>query len=232
MSSKKTNIKKASRKRIQQDPRLARQRENNSEFASICFAGTLIRDAFRAMTNVTTIASRASVGGMVKRLAQVIHSDTTSDRGSRTIAKGDLSLMNNYQFNPLAPLHKIFYAHFTASTDRSEGRLSVHVPAFVPSLSMTAPSGTTHFQIVTAAAEFNFDKQEFKRNETRSGELPLDLIKTEPLTLEISISTPSKLAFLHVLAIEFFQQVNGRMYILRENTRSAIGVIQAESAVL
>lgn len=231
MSRKKPNKKNASRKKIQQDPRLARQRENNSEFGSAGLAGTLIRGAFRAMINVTTVPSRSLVGNMQKRLMQVIKSDITSDRGSRTIAKGDLSIMNNYQFNHLAPLHKIFYAHFTASTDRSSGKLIVQMPAFVPSLSMTSPSGTTHFQLVTAAAEFNFDKQEFKRNETRSGELPLDLIKTQPLTLEISISTPSKLAFLHVLAIEFFQKVNGRMYILRENTRSAIGVIQAESAV-
>lgn len=81
------------------------------------------------------------------------------------------------------------------------------------------------------SGEFNFDKQEFKRNETRSEELPLDLTKTPPLTLEISISKPSTLPFLHVLAIEFYQLVNGKMYILRENTRSTIGVIQAQSAV-
>lgn len=225
------NKKNNYRKKLKQDPNLCRVRENNTEFAAAAFAGSLIRNAFRAQTNVITIASRSSVGNLQKRLIEVMQSDPVSERGKRTIANGDFSLMKNFQFNNEALLHKIFYAHFKASTDRPAGKLSIHIPGFVPALSMTAPAATTHFQIVTAAAEFNFHKKEFHRSETRSDELPLNLMKTEPITLEISISKPSTLAFIHVLAIEFYQEVNGRMYILRENTKSAIGVIQAESAL-
>jgi hypothetical protein len=54
----------------------------------------------------------------------------------------------------------------------------------------------------------------------------------EPVNLEVSITPDSKQAFLHVLGVEYFQEVNGKMYALKDATHTALCVIHAESAVV
>lgn len=232
MAKKKRPGKGKSRKdRFLNDPSYARTRENIREFQEAMQAGKLIRDAFRGMVNHTGSASRSFVMKMHQGLILVLKSDSESDRGSRQISKGNLGLLTKFEFNNKASISSVLFTRYQYSADRSSGKLSLQFPAFVPTNSLSAPKATTHFRIVTAAAELDFENNNYLVNQTRTDQIPFDNAETSPFGLELTITPNSKQAFMHVFTIEFYQEVNGKMYILKDDTHNCLSVLLAESAV-
>ena len=230
--SQKSEKSKAFKSRFQNDPDFARMRENVKEFNNSMSAGKLIRNAFRGLIKATATNGNTLTTRMQQLLMQVLQSDAASDRGERLVSKGDLSMGKKFDFNDKAFLEVVLYALYSSTADRVSGRLAVQFPEFIPATSLTAPKGTSHFRIVTAAAEFDFDKGEYLFKETKSAIIPYNNVMLEPLNLEVSITPDSKLAFLHVLGVEYYQEVNGKMYALKDASHTALSVIHAESAVV
>lgn len=223
---------KAFKTRFKNDPDFARMRENVSEFTTAMGAGKLIRNAFRGLIKATATNGVTLNARMQQLLMLVLQSDATSDRGQRLVSKGDLSMANKFDFNDKAFLEVVLYALYSSTADRASGRLAVTFPEFAPDTSLTAPKGTSHFRIVTAAAEFDFDKGEYIFKEAKSAIIPYNNVLLAPLNLEVSITAASTQAFLHVLGVEYYQEVNGKMYALKDAAHTALCVIHAESAVV
>ncbi|MBO9632437.1 MAG: hypothetical protein J7578_04920, partial [Chitinophagaceae bacterium] len=120
---------------------------------------------------------------------------------------------------------------FYSTSDRDTGKLSVQFPEFVPSTSLVGPPGATHFRIITSAAELDFEKNKYMLNESRTPSLLYDDAESAGFTLDISITPNTKQAFIHLLGVEFYQEVNGKMYLLHDSSFVPLGVIHAESAV-
>ena len=223
---------KAFKNRFQNDPDFARMRENVKEFNNSMGAAKLIRNAFRGLIMATAVNGTILNARMQRLFVQIVQSDPTSDRGERLVSKGDLSMAKKFDFNDKAFLEVVLFALYTSTADRVSGRLAVQFPEFIPATSLTAPKGTSHFRIVTAAAEFDFEKGEYLFKEAKSAIIPYNNVMLEPLNLEVSITPDSKLAFLHVLGVECYQEVNGKMYALKDASHTALSVIHAESAVV
>ncbi|MFT3979451.1 MAG: hypothetical protein QM687_03205 [Ferruginibacter sp.] len=216
-----------SKDRISTDPAFIRTRENNSEFGRAGKAGKTLRNALRV---VMQYAQDGRVTGrLVKVLMQVIKADAVNARGLRTVTQGNPSLLRGFEFNGNARLDACLYASYTASIDRPTGAATVMVPSFIPAQNVVAPEGTTHFKLVSAAAAISFDEETFVTAEASSGVMPWNnqavsvILNNE---LPAAGTDPILLAF----GIQFFQQVNGIDYPLKNGAFNALSIVAVNAA--
>src|SRR5690606_12281695 len=145
--------------RIANDPAFQRTRENGAEFGSAGKAGKMLRTAIRPL--LLNSADSRMASRLTQQMVRVIQADTTNDRGQRNVLDGETELLTGFEFNIRGKLGTSFFAPFTSNIDRVAGELTVDVPSFVPVNMLAAPSGTTHFKIISAAAEIDFENETY-----------------------------------------------------------------------
>lgn len=210
--------------RIANDPAFQRTRENGEEFGRAGKAGKILRNAIRALLQ------NASDSRMVSRLTQkmvdVIHEDTTNPRGQRNVIDGEAELLEGFEFNISGKLGTTLYAPYTGTIDRVAGTLTANIPAFVPINMIAAPGGTTHFKIVSAGAEVDFENETFVMDSQASGILTWDATATAVINLANAVTANSTHPLFLALGIEFYQQVNGQMYPLKNGAYNALALVK------
>ena len=183
-----------------------------------------MRNAIRALLQ------NASDSRMVSRLTQimvdVIHEDTTNPRGQRNVIDGEAELLEGFEFNINGKLGTTLYAPFTGTIDRVAGTLTANVPAFVPINMIAAPGGTTHFKIVSAGAEVDFENETFVMDSQATAVLPWDATATAVINLTNAVTANSTHPLFLALGIEFYQQVNGQMYPLKNGAYNALALVK------
>jgi hypothetical protein len=212
--------------RIANDPVFQRTRENGAEFGRAGKAGKILRNALRALLQ------NASDSKMVSRLTQemvkVIQEDTTNPRGQRNVIDGESELLEGFDFNLNGKLGTTLYAPFTAVIDRVAGTLTANLPAFVPVNMIAAPAGATHFRIISAGAEVDFENENFVVDAKDSGILPWDAVATAVINLVNAVTANSVHPLFLALGIEFYQQVNGQMYSLKNGAYNALSLVKVD----
>jgi len=211
-------------KRIATQPDFERTRENMAEFERAARSGKLLTDAFRVVADGASDARQTQ--RMSKAMSKVIKSDPLNDRGQRKVSDGNLQLLKGYEFNLGAKLSKVFFAPYTVTVDRATGTLKVDIPAFLPMKLLKAPFNTTHFSIVCAAAEINFDTATQKGANTSTAELVYSKAATEPISLSTVLTPNSTDALFLVLGVTFHQFVNDKYYALNNGAFNAVAIIQ------
>ena len=145
--------------RIASDPAFQRTRENGSEFGRAGKAGKLLRTAFRPL--LLNSADGRMVSRLTQRMVKVIQADLVSDRGLRNVIDGEAELLFGFEFNIRGKLGTSLFAPFVASIDRVAGEIKVDLVSFIPANMIAAPSGTTHFKIISGGAEVDFETETF-----------------------------------------------------------------------
>ena len=109
--------------------------------------------------------------------------------------------------------------------DRVSGEATLSIAAFSPTIRIAAPSGTTHFKVVMGATELDFvnEVSSFESDETAI--LPYTAVPTSAVSLTATLTANSVLPVLQVLGIEFYQEVNGQMYALKNGAYNALAVV-------
>jgi hypothetical protein len=131
--------------RVRNDPAFERTRENNAEFARAGKAAKLVRNVFRDVTiNAKDIVTQAR---LTKVMTRIVLGDVVSERGARTVNKGDLQQLQNFHFNERAGISDSLFVRCPVSFNRVSGEVTVTIPAFVPRNMMVQARGTTHFRI-------------------------------------------------------------------------------------
>ena len=212
-----------SKGRMASDPAFQRTRENGAEFGRAGKAGKLLRTAVKAVSQKSS--DGRSVSRLTKEMMAVIKSDGVSRRGERNVVDGNIELLQGFQFNINSVLDTSFFAPFTASIDRVTGTLSVDIAAFVPERMVTRPEGATHFQINSAGAEVDFEGNVYVSANSSSAEIPWDNVATAPISLENVVTANSTNALFLLLGIEFFQEVNGEKYSLRNGGFNSLAIV-------
>jgi hypothetical protein len=210
--------------RIANDPAFARTRENGAEFGRAGKAGKMLRTAFRSLLQNT--ADSRMVSRLTADFVKVVQADATNDRGQRNVIDGEVDMLQGFEFNIKGKLGTTLYAPFTGSIDRTAGTLEVSIPAFVPINMVAAPAGSTHFKIISAGAEVDFENETFTVDSNDSAILPWDAATTTALTLSNSVTANSTKPLFLVLGIEFYQQVNTQMYSLKNGAYNALALVQ------
>ncbi len=213
--------------RIQNDPAFQRTRENGSEFGRAGKGGKVLRNAIRVL--LQNAKDKRVVSRLTKTLVAITKTDTTNDRGSRTLQDGNLSLLEGFEFNLNGKLGSTLFASFTKAFDRVSGDATLDLLAFSPTVRIAAPAGTTHFKIVMGASELDFvnETSTFENDETAI--LPYSAADTAAISLSATITANSTLPVVQVLGVEFYQEVNGEMYALKNGVYNALSVVTIDT---
>lgn len=210
--------------RMKTDEAFARTRENGAEFGAAGKAGRMLRTAIRNL--LQNIADNRMVGRLTREMVKVIQADVTNPRGKRNVIDGEAELLESFEFNNGGKLNSTLYAPFTSTIDRVAGTLTVDVPSFIAANMVSAPNGTTHFKLISAGAEIDFENETFIVDTQASAELPWDVTPTAALTLK-NVITPNSISPLFLaFGIEFYQDVNGIKYPLRNGAFNSLALVK------
>ena len=210
--------------RIANDPNFQRTRENGEEFGRAGKAGKLLRNSIRAM--LQNASDSRMVSRLTQKMVEVIQEDATNPRGQRNVIDGEAELLEGFEFNISGKLGTTLYAPYTSTIDRVAGTLAVSIPAFVPLNMVAAPGGSTHFKIVSAGTEVDFENETFVVATSETAVLPWDTNATALINLSNAVTANSTHPLFLALGIEFYQEVNGQMYPLKNGAFNALALVK------
>ena len=215
--------------RIASDPAFQRTRENGSEFGRAGKAGKLLRTALRPL--LINSADGRMVSRLTQAMVKVIQADLVSDRGLRNVIDGEAELLFGFEFNIRGKLGTSLYAPFVATIDRVAGEISVDIASFIPSNMIAAPSGTTHFKIISGGAEVDFEAETYVVTTSETAILPWDATPTAVINQVNAVTAASTKPLFLALGVEFYQQINGTMYPLKNVAFNPLSVAKVDSGV-
>jgi hypothetical protein len=212
--------------RIANDPAFQRTRENGAEFGRAGKAGKVLRNAIRAL--LQNASDSRMVSRLTQKMVEVIHEDITNTRGQRNVIDGEAELLAGFEFNINGKLGTTLYAPYTVTIDRVAGTIAANIPAFVPANMIAAPGGATHFKIVSAGAEVDFENESFVAATQATAILPWDANATAVINLSNAVTANSAHPLFLMLGVEFYQEVNGQMYPLKNGAYNALAIAEVD----
>jgi hypothetical protein len=215
--------------RIKNDPAFQRTRENGSEFGRAGNAGKILRTALRGL--LLNSADGRMVSRLTQQMVKVIQADVTSVRGLRNVIDGEAELLAGFEFNIRGKLGTSLFAPFVAGIDRVSGDITVDLDSFVPINMIAAPAGTTHYKIISAGAEIDFENETFVEAHSQSDILPWDAVDTVPINQVNTVTPASTKPLFLALGIEFYQEVNGQMYPLKNGAYNPLALVKVDGGV-
>ncbi len=225
LAREKTSVNKD---RIANDPAFARTRENGAEFGRAGAAGKVLRTALRSL--LLNTADSRMLSRLTREMMKVIQADAVNERGLRNVIDGEAELLEGFDFNAGSKLSTSLFAPYTTNIDRVSGALSIVVPPFVPLNMVAAPSGATHFKIVSAGVEIDFENKTYVVDFGNSNSLPINSTATAVLNLSHQVTANSTKPLFLVMGIEFYQEVNGNQYSLKNGAFNALSLVKVSGA--
>ena len=214
--------------KIANDPAFQRTRENGAEFGRAGKAGKILRTSLRAL--LQNASDSRMVSRLTKEMLKVVQADAVNPRGERNVIDGEAELLQGFEFNIYGKLGTTLYAPFTAAIDRVTGALTVDIPAFVPIHMLAAPGGSTHYKIISAGVEVDFENETYVVDTKDTAIQPWDATATAAINLANAVSAASTHPLFLALGIEFYQEVNGQMYPLKNGAFNALALVQVSGS--
>ena len=210
--------------RIKSDPAFQRTRENGSEFGRAGKAGKMLRTALRGL--LINSADGRMVSRLTQQMVKVIQADLINERGLRNVIDGEAELLLGFEFNIRGKLGTSLYAPFVGAIDRVTGEITVDLAPFIPVNMIAAPSGTSHFKIISGGAEIDFEAETFVVSNSETAILPWDGTPTVAIAQTNAVTPASTKPLFLALGIEFFQEVNGQMYSLKNGAFNPLALVK------
>ncbi len=216
-------------RRIAKDPVFQRTRENAAEFGTCARSGALLIRTFRGIL-------RKNVDGRVnsritKAFFKVIQSDLTSARGSRNVLTGALGFLRGFEFNNRSSLAGTVFTSISVDADRTAGTLTVGIGSFIPYDLLVAPSGATHYQLLSAGAAIDFLDRTFVVAQSETVPAVWNSVASLPVTHVNVIPVNSLLPFFVVVGVVFYQEVGGVLYALNEGKHNPFSIVYVEAGI-
>jgi hypothetical protein len=215
--------------RIKNDPNFERTRENGAEFGRAGVASKLLRTALRAL--VVNASDSRMAGRLTREMVKVIQADTTNTRGLRNVIDGEAELLLGFEFNQNGKLNSTFFALYIAAIDRVTGALTINIPAFIPGNMVAAPQGATHCKLTSAGVEVDFEAGVYVVNTSQSPEILLGPQNQAAVALANAVTAASTKPLFIAFGIEFYQQVNGQLYTLKNGAFNALSLVAVNGGV-
>lgn len=211
-------------KRIAKDPAFARTRENAQEFKEIARSSKLLRDSIRPL--LLSAKDSRSANRLFQVFGKVKNLDGASNRGDRKAGLGiatapGKALLKGFDFNEHALLRSTLVHPYTVNQATGE----IDIQGFVPWNSLVYPPSATHFGIRSAWSKVNFLTGESEVFFSPATILPIDNV---PHTIQVTPSgVPSVTGTsFYVLMVEFYQQLNGSPYALKDQSFNALCIVE------
>ncbi len=210
--------------RIANDPAFIRTRENGAEFGTAAISGKVLRDAVRPM--MITAKDGRVASRLTKVMSEIKNEDTVSARGLRNVGTGintpgAQAFLKGFNFNLRAILGAMLFKPYTVTA----GTGDITIQGLVPINDIAFPAGATHLTIKGAWAKVDFATGICDVQLTNILNVPIDAV---PNNVAL---TPAGLPAgagndLYLLQIEFFQEVNGVQYSLKNGAYNALSIIE------
>lgn len=213
--------------RIKNDPAFQRTRENGAEFGRAGKGDKTLRSAVRIL--LQNAIDKRVVSRLTTDLLKIVKTDVVNERGARTVEGGNLELLEGFEFNINGKLGGTLFTAFVNAFDRVAGDATVSIAPFSPKVRVAAPSGTTHFKMVMGAAEVDFANETSVFESDETAILPYAAAPTALIDLTATVTANSILPIFQVMGIEFYQEVNGEMYSLKNGSYNALSVIDVDT---
>lgn len=210
--------------RIHSDPKFQRTRENMAEFGRAGKAGKLLRNSIQAL--LRTSADPRMVSRLTQLFVKVIQEDAVNPRGLRNVIDGEAELLQGFEFNNQSQLSTTIVAPMTYTIDRATGQATVALEAYVPTDSIIAPTGSTHYQLVSAAMDVDFEAVSYTTDRSETAILPLETATTAASQLSNTLPTASTHPQFLIFGVNFYQQVNGQFYELKNGSYNALQIVK------
>jgi hypothetical protein len=210
--------------RIQNDAAFQRTRENGEEFGRAGAAGKLLRLAFRNF--LQNASDSKMVSRLTKEMMAVVKADATNTRGRRNVLDGELELLTGFDFNIDGKLSSTLFLAYAATIDRVTGALRVNIPAFSPMNAIASPEGATHLRFVSGGASIDFEGGVFEAITTQSADIAITEAPVAAVDLLNQLTANSTHPLFLALGIEFYQQVNGVNYALKNGGFNALSLVR------
>jgi hypothetical protein len=210
--------------RIQSDAAFQRTRENGEEFGRAGTAGKILRLAFRAF--LQNASDSKMVSRLTKAMLEVIKADATSTRGQRNVLDGELEMLEGFDFNIDGKLSSTIFVAFTSAIDRATGALTVSIPAFSPLNAIAVPDGATHLRFISGGASIDFENENIEIVTSQSADIAIAEAPVAAVNLLNQLTAASTHPLFLVLGIEFYQQVNGVSYSLKNGKSNALAIVR------
>ncbi|MGL2964098.1 hypothetical protein ACSVH2_09805 [Flavobacterium sp. RSB2_4_14] len=212
-----------SKKRMKTDPAFQRTRENGVEFGHNAKMSQLIRNSAVGMLQ---LAKDYRVSSRLSQTMSIIKNlDLVSPRGERNVSIGIQSLegkkaLKGFDFNNGSRFRTVFRGE--VSLDTATG--IVTLVNFNPSIHLSLPEGATHVSISGAMSVVDFDDLSYQTRYSNKENFPIGTgVTTLTLTPEeIPVGAGSQLFF---ILIEFFQEINGEQYPLKNNSFNVLHLL-------
>ncbi len=204
---------------------MARVRENASEFGAAGSAGKLIREALRSQ--IQNAKDSQATARLTQVLTGVIKLDTNGDRGMRQVIADNCAGLLGFSFNAGAGLGQSLFSPFSIAA--AGAAVTLTIPSLDPLLDVAAPTGATHFEVVFGAVSVDFVAKTYKVATVASplGALAMNsAAKTNVSQVATLPAAPSANELvLGVLGMNYYQQINGKLYPLNNNASNPLAVI-------
>lgn len=212
-----------SAERVRTDPRFQRTRENMAEFGRAGAAGKLLRASVQSLLRNTS--DPKMVSRLTREMVKVIQMDAVNPRGLRNVIDGEAELLNGFDFNINGRLSTTVSIPYTGTIDRATGDVIVDLPAYVPTDDLSAPNGSTHYKLISAAMDINFESGAYASNKNETAVLPLATVPTAAHQLNHTLAAGSVNPLFLVFGVMFFQEINGEYYPLKNGAYNALQII-------
>ncbi len=212
-----------SKSRIMSDPAYIRTRENMNEFSSVAQSGKLLRNSLGSLLRRGKDPRTSS--RLMGLLSKVKNLDASSARGLRVVSEGIASaegktLLQGFDFNKRAHLSQVLLTAFDLDTTTG----TLEIADFIPNEHIHKPEGATHVSFTNASMNIDFNTNIYD----------LQLSPVENILLDMTSSTVSLTPaavpsgtgnMLYLLLVEFFQEVNGVQYSLRNGAFNVLHLL-------
>jgi hypothetical protein len=198
---------------------------NMAEFARGAAAAKLLRFALREP--LRNLSTKPLIAALTKEVVRALKADSINPQGLRNLNGSNLQELKGYEINGKSELQKVFSRPFNTSIDRVGGILNLEVTSIIPrSKEMAYPLGATHFKVLAAGMELDFDGKKQVTDIKRTNLLPIDKNPLAPVLLECQVTANSTHPLILVGGIEFYCQVNGDVLPLENGAFSSIKILE------
>lgn len=173
---------------------------------------------------------RAKDNRVSSRVTQVMTTiknyDLTSARGERNVSVGiatteGKTALKGFDFNDRAILSAVLYAPYSVNTTTGE----VVISNLIPANDISIPTGATHVSFTSAFLNVDFATETSSIEYSPTVNIPIDQTAATQTLTPAGVPSGSGTE-IFVLLVEFFQEVNGVQYILKNGAYNVLNILE------
>lgn len=163
---------------------------------------------------------------LTKLMTDIKNLDTTSLRGERTVGVAiatpqAMALLKGFNFNNRANLGSVLFKPFAVNA--ATGVITIN--GLAPINDIAFPAGATHMSIKGSWAKVDFVNNVFDVQLSNVINIPIDATPNN-IVLTPGAAPAGAGTNLYLLHIEFFQELNGVQYSLKNGAYNALSIVE------